>query len=136
MDAVSFLTQYHKLELQILNKRADIIRKRDLAGSIGSFQVTERVQSSGSQSKMADRIIEVVALEAEIKRLEEMQNDIINVIESLEAMEYDILHKFYIQSMSLSEIGVLYDKTYSWAYKNHSAALNSVQKILNERKEN
>ena len=59
MDAVSFLTQYHKLELQILNKRADIIRKRDLAGSIGGFQMSERVQSSGSQSKMADRIIEV-----------------------------------------------------------------------------
>lgn len=136
MDAVSFLTQYHKLELQILNKRADIIRKRDLAGSIGGFQMSERVQSSGSQSKIADRIIEVVALEAEIKRLEEKQNDIINVIESLEATEYDVLHKFYIQSMSLSAIGLLYDKSYSWAYKIQTAALNSVQKILNERKEN
>lgn len=133
MNAVSFLTEYHKLELQILNKRADIIRKRDLAGSIGGFQMSERVQSSGSQSKIADRIIEVVALEAEIKRLEEKQNDIINVIESLEETEYDVLYKRYILGEPLKEVASLNGFSYDWAYKWHKIGIASVQKILDDR---
>lgn len=133
MDAVSFLVQYHKCEVLIQNKQAELVRWRDIAGNIGSFQITERVQSSGSQSKMADAIAEYTAIEEEIKRLKDKQRDILNVIESLDALEYDILYKSYIQSMSLNDIGTYYDKSYSWAYQNRTAALNSVQRILNER---
>ena len=56
-----------------------------------------------------------------------------NVIESLDADEYDILHKFYVQSFNLPEIAQLYDKSYTWAHKLHTSALNSVQNILNKR---
>lgn len=133
MDAVSFLVQYHKCEVLILNKQSEVDKWRDIAGSIGSFHVTERVQSSGSQSKIADAIAEYTALEEEIKRLKDKQRDILNVIESLDASEYDILHKVYIQSLTLAEIADIYDRSSSWAYKKHTSALNSVQKILNER---
>lgn len=133
MDAVSFLIQYHRCEKLIINKQAEVERWRDVAGSIGGFQISERVQTSGSQSKMADDIIRYADLEAEIKRLQEKQKDIIQVIESLDVDEYDILHKVYVQSFSLPEIAMQYDKSCSWAYKKHTSALNSVQKILNNR---
>jgi hypothetical protein len=136
MDAVSFLSQYQKLELQIYNKRADVERKRSIAASIGGFQMSERVQSSGTQSKMADRIIDVVALETEIEKLIEKQNDIINVIESLEAMEYDVLYKIYILGVTLKEVATLNSYSYNWAYKWYKKGIASVQKILDDRIKN
>ena len=136
MEAVSFLVQYHKCEVLIQNKQTELVRWRDIAGSIGSFQITERVQSSGSQSKMADAIAEYTAIEEEIKMLKDKQRDILNVIESLGALQYDILYKIYVQTFTLPDIADLYTKSRSWAYKKHTAALNSVQKILNERTEN
>lgn len=133
MDAVSFLVQYHKCEVLICNKQAEVERWRDVAGSIGGFQMSERVQTSAVQDKTADAIAKFADYEAEIQRLRAIQKDILNVIESLDADEYDILHKVYIQSFSLPEIAQLYDKSYTWAYKLHTSALNSVQKILNNR---
>lgn len=133
MDSVSFLAQYHKCEKLIINKQAEVERWRAIAGSIGGFQISERVQTSPKQDSKADAIAKFADYEAEIKRLRETQRDILNVIESLDADEYDILHKCYVQDFNLPEIAQLYDKSYGWAYKVHTAALNSVQKILNNR---
>lgn len=133
MDAVSFLMQYHKCEVLILNKQLEVERWRDIAGSIGGFQMSERVQSSAAQDKTADAIARFADYEAEIARLRAIQNDILQVIESLEADEYNILHKVYILNYNLAEIALQNDRSYSWAYKMHTSALNSVQKILNNR---
>lgn len=133
MDAVSFLVQYHKCEKLIINKQAEVERWRAIAGSIGGFQMSERVQTSSVSDKTADAIAKFADYEAEIQRYRAIQKDILNVIESLDADEYDILHKFYVQSFNLPEIAQLYDKSYGWAYKVHTSALNSVQKILNNR---
>lgn len=133
MDSVTFLMQYHKCETLILNKQAEVERWREIAGCIGGFQISEKVQTSPKQDSIADAIAKFSDYEAEIKRLREKQKDILNVIESLDVSEYDILHKVYIQALNLPEIAQLYDKSYGWAYKIHTSALNSVQKILNNR---
>ena len=133
MNAVSFLEQYHKCEVLILNKQSEVDRWRDIAGSIGSFNVTERVQSSGSQSKIADAVAEYTALEEDIKRLKDKQRDILNVIESLESREYGVLYKVYIIGVPLKEVATLNCFSYDWAYKWYKKGIASVQKILDDR---
>ena len=62
------------------------------------------------------------------------KKDVISVIEHLNATEYDILHKVYVQYFTLDEVAEMYEKTYSWATTVHGRALRNVQKILDSRK--
>ena len=98
----------------------------------------ERVQSSGSQQKMADAVDRYVDIENEIDKfidkLVDKKKDVISVIEHLNATEYDILHKVYVQYFTLDEVAEMYEKTYSWATTVHGRALRNVQKILDSRK--
>ena len=97
----------------------------------------ERVQTSSSQQKMADSVCRYIDIESEINKsidkLIDTKRDIIGVIEQLKLVEYDILHKHYVQYLTLYEIAELYGKTYSWITSVHGRALNNVQKILDER---
>jgi archaellum component FlaC len=99
-----------------------------------------RVQSSGSQQKMADAMDRFIDVEREINelidKLIDAKKDIISVIEKLNATEYDVLHKIYIQRMSLYEVADIKNKTYSWVTTVHGRALQSVQRILDERERN
>jgi DNA-directed RNA polymerase specialized sigma subunit len=99
----------------------------------------ERVRSSGSQQKMADAVDRYIDIEQEInRRIDAMYDakcEIIEVIEQLNAIEYDLLHKVYVQDLTLTEVAADYDKTYSWATTVHGRALQHVQRILDKREE-
>ena len=97
----------------------------------------EKVQSSGSNQKMADAINDYVDLENDtngIKELIEKRDEIIKNIEKLNTVEYDVLHKLYVQNMDLIEIAESYDKSYSWATSTHGRALKNLQKIMKKEK--
>jgi DNA-directed RNA polymerase specialized sigma subunit len=98
----------------------------------------ERVQSSGSKQKMADAVSRYVDIEKEIDAaiddLINRRNDVIAVIEQLDAVQYDILHKIYVQYLTLYEVADIYDRTYSNITTIHGKALKNVQEILENRK--
>lgn len=139
MNAKQFMKQVSKLDKLIENKLAEREQWKTIALGTTSNTEKERVQSSGSQQRMAEAVERYVDLEAEIDRcideLIDVKKDVISVIEKLNVFEYDVLHKVYIQHMTLDEVAVLYNKSYSWATTIHGRALKSVQKILNERDE-
>ena len=58
------------------------------------------------------------------------RNEIIGVIEQLPEASYDILHKIYIQGMTLDEVAYARDKSRSWAASLHGTALKHLQDIL------
>jgi DNA-directed RNA polymerase specialized sigma subunit len=100
----------------------------------------EKVQSTGSQSKMADAVIKCVDIEEEINslidKLIDTKKEVIQTIEKLDsATEYNVLHMRYIQNRGLQEIADHYGKEYGWATTTHGRALKSVGLIL-ERKKN
>ena len=106
----------------------------------GSIQIGgERVQSSGSQQKMADAVSKYIDIENEINNeidiLYDTRKDVLSVIEQLNANEYDFLHKVYVQYLTLSEVAEIYGNSYSWATTRHGIALKNVQKILDGRGE-
>lgn len=122
----------------IENKLIEKQQWKTIAMGTSSHSDGERVQSSGSQQKMADAIARYVDIEAEIDgcidTLVETKKEVISVIERLNTTEYDILHKVYVQYKSLYEVAELYDKTYSWVTTVHGRALKNVQEILDQKK--
>ena len=110
----------------------------DIALNITSNMSGEKVQSSGTQSKMADAINKCIDMEEEINslvdRLIDTKREVVATIEQVESpIEYDVLHKRYIQRMGLQDIADCYGKEYGWATTTHGRALKSVQDILDAR---
>lgn len=130
MRAEEYLQQIKKLEAMIKNKTAEMKRWMAIAQSCGNFSDSERVQTTGNPSKMSDAISTYLDIESEIAQLKAERKAIITTIESLPTLEYDVLHKIYVQEWSLTDIADFYDKSYSWATKIKSRALNLLQAIL------
>jgi DNA-directed RNA polymerase specialized sigma24 family protein len=140
LDVKEYLSQVKKLDLQIKNKLIEKQQWKDIALGITANMDTERVQSSGSQSKMADAIVKLVDIEAEIDslidKLIDTKKDVIQTIEGLSSpLQYDVLHLHYIQFMTLQEIADKYGMSYDWAKQAHKRALKNVQRIRDKKTE-
>ena len=100
----------------------------------------DKVQTDGNPQKMADAIAKYVDIEREINNciddLIKVKNEVINVIEQTNnPLQYDILHKHYIQHKSLSDIAIHTNYSYAYIVEVHGKALKKVQKILDLQKE-
>lgn len=139
MKAKDFLKSVEKQDTIINNKLIEKAQWKAIALGVTANTEGERVQSSGSQSKMADAITRCVDMEREIDRLVDelvdLKRDVTSVIEKLNATEYDVLHKRYIQYMSYYEIADAKNRDYNWVTTVHGRALKNVQRILDEREQ-
>ena len=138
MRAKEYLKQVRKLDTLIKNKLIEKQQWHDLALTITANMGGEKVQSSGSQSKMADAVDVCVDMEGEILRevinLRNTKTKVIQTIERLDnATAYDVLHQRYVQYKSLQDIADDYKKDYSWATTVHVRALRYLQAILDEK---
>lgn len=135
--AKEYLKQIEKLDLMIDNKIAEIAQWKSVALKVTAFSDGERVQSSGSKQKMADAINRCIDIEEEVNQLidnlYEVKRDIISTIEQLNATEYNILHKVYVQHESLQDVADDYGKAYTWITTVHGRALKNVQEIIEKR---
>lgn len=137
-EAKSYLRQVEKLDAKIKNKLIERQQWRDIALGITSSIGGERVQSSGSQQKMADAINKCLDMESEIDGLIDeliaVKQDVIRTIEKLDSpTEYDLLHKRYIQYIELKEIAESSGKEYTTITTTHGRALKNVQRILDRK---
>ena len=138
MDAKEFLRQPCRLEVLIRNKIIEADRWRSLALSITSNAEGDRVQSSSSQQRMADRINAYIDYEKEtdelIDRLIDKKREVIQVIEGIENPFYlDLIHRKYIQYQTLEQIAEETGRTYDAIKKAHGRALQEVREILRKR---
>ena len=138
IDAKAYLQQVEMLDIKIQNKLIEQQQWRDVATGITANIGGDRVQSSSSQQKMADAVVKCVDIESEIDKLIDnlidTKKDVIATIEQLDnPTEYDILHKRYIQFLSLQEIADRYKHTYSWSTTTHGRALKNLKNILNKK---
>lgn len=137
MRAKDFLRQVKKIDMVIRNKMAEREQWRAIATGTTAQMGGERVQSSGSKQKMADAVGRYVDIETEIDKyidaLVDTKKEIISVIERLDADQYDVLHKVYVQYLTLDEVASMNEKSYSWATTVHGLALKNVQQVLDGR---
>ena len=135
--AKEYLRQISKLDAMIRNKEIEKMQWRSIALGVTSSFGGEKVQSSGNPQKMSDAIATYIDLEHEIDdavdRLVDTKREVISTIEQLPESEYDLLHKVYIQKMTLSEAAYAMDKSYSGATTIHGIALKHLQEILDRR---
>lgn len=135
IDAKNYLRQVEKLDARIKNKLIERQQWKDIALGITTSIGGDKVQSSGSQQKMSDAVIKCVDMEAEIDELIDSliatKRDVIATIEKLDSpTEYDVLHKRYIQFMTLQEIADKYNRDYTTITTTHGRALKNVQGLL------
>ena len=138
-QAQVYLERVEMIDSIIKNKLIEQRQWKDVALGITANMSGERVQSSGSKSKMAEAVEKCVDIEAEIDslvdKLIDIKKEVIQTIEQLYSpTEYNVLHMRYIQYKSLQEIADHYHKDYGWATTTHGRAIASVQKILDEKK--
>lgn len=132
MDVRDFLEQLEKLDTIIINKMMEKLKWIDVAQGITAHFGGERVQSSGSQQKMADAIDIAADIQREIDSLKAQKAEISRTIQQLNATEYDVIHKRYVQGLSFKDIGASKKpcKSESWATTVHGRALQNLQRIL------
>ena len=140
MDAKKFLNEPKRLDVLIRNKLIELSRWKELALSITANMGGERVQSSGSQQKMADRINKYLDYEKEIDemvdRLIDKKKEVVEVIEEIENPDYlDLIHRKYIQYKTLEQIAKETGRSYDAIKTAHGRALEEVRKILKRKEE-
>lgn len=137
--AKQFLLQIEKYDRMIANKLIEKEQWRAIALGTTAQMGDERVQASSSQQKMADAVGRYIDVEGEIDaiidKFVDAKNDVISVIEQLEVDEYDLLHKIYVQRITLQEAADMDDKSYTSVTTTHGRALKNVEKILEKREE-
>ena len=135
--AQEYLRQLKEIDGDIENMLAEVERWRMVAMGTTSRTEGDRVQTSGSQQRMADAVCEYIDIEADIKQqldiLAEKRKEITSTIRMLPYNKRNVLHKRYVQDMSFDEISVVCDKSRSWVTSVHGRALQDVQAILDER---
>ena len=136
--AQKYLESVEKLDAIVTNKLIEQQLWKEIALGITANMGGERVQSSGSQSKMADALNKCMDMEAEIDRaidnLIDKKREVIATIEKLESpSEYRLLHDRYIKYIDLKDIAENWGKDYTTITTAHGRALKNVQAILDGR---
>ncbi len=140
--AKEYLEQIKWYDTLIKNKTAEknywAANMMELATNTVAAMGGERVQSSGSKQKMADTVDSGIDRIRRIeKRIEELyagMDAIIADIEQLPEDKSDILHKVYVQYMSLKEVAAIRKESYSLVTTNHGIALQMIDELLKQRK--
>ncbi len=139
MTAKEFLKQIRKLDTMIRNKMAEKDQWKSVAFGITGRTDGERVQSSGNQQKMASAVDRYVDIEREIDeyvdQLIDAKREVIATIELLDTVEYDLLHKVYVQNYTLKELAIESGNSESWATTTHGRALQHLQEVLNRKEQ-
>lgn len=136
MNAKEVLLKIKFCEIKLENTLEEIERLREFAENITSRIDPSGIKGKGSYTdKVGNSVSRIVDLEKQQEELLKVMNyraEVTELIERLPYRYYDILHKIYLQGMSLKEIAYMKDKSYSWATKTHDKAIEALQKLLDQ----
>lgn len=135
MTGQDYLKQIQKIDTLIDNKLAEQRLWYARATNTTQNLSGDRVQSSGSKQKMSDAMNNYIDIGRQIDRyideLADKRAEIIKTIEQLSEAEYDVLHKVYVQYLTLDEVADKRGKSRSWVNSIHGIALKKVENITN-----
>lgn len=142
MKAKAYLQKIRTTDAKINAYIEELAQLEALATKTTSVLGGDRVQSSGSQQKMADAVAKIIELKEkinnEIDKLIDMKEEARKLI--FEACESDcvtLLHKRYFNGYDWEEIAVDMKYTYKWVSGGlHRKALSQVQKALDGKGKN
>ena len=134
MNAEDYISQVKALDSMIENSLADSEHWWSIANNTTSNMSGETFDSSHDPHKKEAAICKYLDLKAEADALIAKRDGIIETIKKLNSIEYDILHKLYVQyNWTLKKIASKYDRRYEWASQKHRLALKHLQKLIDEQ---
>jgi hypothetical protein len=130
-----YLEYIEKADALIKNKCVEVYQLRCLATSITAPTDAESIQTSGVTDRVGNIVPKIVMLEKEINQMiDEFVDEKakrINLIEKLEStVEYDVVHKHYVQYKKLTEIAIEKGYAYQSIVEIHGKALNHLSKHM------
>lgn len=138
MKAKEYVQQLKRLEILIKNKQLEIIQLKEEAAlhSCAGFDGV-RIQKTKRNDNMQNTICDYISKEEELQKdimlFHKKRKEILHTIEMLPVVEYDLLHKIFVQGNTLYDVANIYNKSYSWATTTQGRALKKLQKILDEK---
>lgn len=132
MTAEEYLEQIKKLDAIISNKMQDYEDKVGIAGGLGNYSTSERVQSSRNLHRNADNIIEYISIEEEIKELQRKRKSIIETLQQLPCDEYKILYAIYVDGCRVKELPSRFKMSNAWVKWKKRQALDHVQLLIDK----
>ena len=138
-EALIFLESVEHIDVDIDNLLAERQQWEDRKTKITASMDGERVQSSGTKDNMAMAVIRCMEaekeIEAEVAKLAAQKKKVTQTIAQLYSpIEKAVIHKRFVQYMTLQEIADHYGKSYEWAKDTCKRAVGHVQVILNKAK--
>ena len=138
MKAKTYLKQIKIMDAKINADIEELASLEALATRTTSVLGGERVQSSGSQQKMADCVAKIVDMKEkinkEIDRYIDYKSEARELLAECEAECIALISKRYFQLKTWEEIAVDMNFTYQWVSGGmHQKSLAQVQKALDER---
>lgn len=138
MDAQEYLQQIGKYDSLIENKKFEIMDMRNSASLQTGFSCDTRVQTARRPDRAENIIVGYIEREAELQAdimgFYKLRQEIITTIELLNTNEYGVLYCVFVEGKGLQEAADQFDRSYSWAAYTKKKGLDSLQKILDERK--
>lgn len=142
MKATDYLLQLRRLDTKINNKIWEMQQIRDLATRITS-SLSGMPHPAGVTDKVGDAAVRLSHLGAEIDQITDQlikaRQSVIQLLETLPPEEYDLLHKVYVQGLTVEEIADGKpggQRSIRQIYRVKARALRHVQAILDALPEN
>jgi hypothetical protein len=137
-EVKEYLSQIESIEVDIECDLEDQRMYYELGEKITANLSCERVQSSGSPSKLSDSVVKCMSkgddISAGVDKLIAKKDEIVSVIKSVKNPTLrKLLHQKYCQHKELKVIADNFNASYDWAKKAHQRALSCVAEIINER---
>ena len=134
MNAEQFVKQIKKYDYIIANKVKEYQHWVDVADGMGGCSMGDKVQSQRNLHKGADAISKYIDIESEIKELRRKRQDILNTLQELDPIEYEVLYKIYLEDKMLKELCYDFNKSYAWVKNEKKKALKHLQEIIDKEK--
>lgn len=137
MDAKQFVMKIEDIDAKIEGRSYEIAKLKLIASGRTSQWGSERVQSSGSHDKMANTIVQYIDYEndAEICELMQLKQEIIDAIKKLQTKHYKMLHRIYVQGMSIRDVYLQEGMSRTWGDNTHNNALKELQGVIDNMEE-
>jgi hypothetical protein len=139
LKAKEYLRQIKTMDAKINTDIEELASLEALATKTTSVLGDERVQSSGSQQKMADAVVKIAdlrnSINEQIDRFIDFKEEVKNLLfESCDSECISLLYKRYFQDKKWEEIAVEMKYTFKWVSGGlHQRALSQVQKALDAK---
>ena len=136
MRATKYLLQVRRLDARINNKLAEKQRIMDLVTGV-SPSLSGMPRPTGNHDKIGDAIARLTEVEEEINRVIDqlvvVRAEVVGLLETLPADEYNVLHQYYVQGLTVEVIAEGMARTERQIYRIKARGLKRVQAILDAR---